>query len=141
MQRAGRRTRHRGARRDDDVDRGQAALCEPEGFLDDPPHAVARHGVADGTDRHRQSEARCTEIVRPESHAEVIVGDTLARALDLLEVGTAAQPALRGKGEPGQGVSFLRPFARRRARTFWPFFVAMRARKPCVRARLTLLGW
>jgi hypothetical protein len=35
----------------------------------------------------------------------------------------------------------LRPFARRRFRTRRPFFVAMRARNPWVRLRLTLLGW
>ena len=38
------------------------------------------------------------------------------------------------------GVSLARPFARRRLRTRRPAFVAMRARKPCERARLILLG-
>lgn len=33
-----------------------------------------------------------------------------------------------------------RPLARRRARTLRPFFEAMRARKPCARTRLRLLG-
>ena len=42
--------------------------------------------------------------------------------------------------EPGYGVSLARPLARRRLRTSRPAFVAMRARKPCVRARLILLG-
>jgi hypothetical protein len=35
-------------------------------------------------------------------------------------------------------VSFQRPLARRRERTFLPFFVAMRARKPCVFFRFLL---
>lgn len=35
----------------------------------------------------------------------------------------------------------LRPLARRRDRTARPFLVAMRARKPWVRARLMVLGW
>jgi hypothetical protein len=39
------------------------------------------------------------------------------------------------------GVSRARPFARRRFRTRRPAFVAMRARKPWVRARLIVLGW
>lgn len=39
------------------------------------------------------------------------------------------------------GVSCARPLARRRFRTRRPAFVAMRARKPWVRARLILLGW
>ena len=39
------------------------------------------------------------------------------------------------------GIRRLRPLARRRARTLRPSAVAMRARKPCVRTRLILLGW
>jgi len=47
--------------------------------------------------------------------------------------------ALRGL-LAGYGVSFARPFARRRLRTRRPALVAIRARKPCVRARFNLLG-
>ena len=36
---------------------------------------------------------------------------------------------------------FLRPFARRRARTRLPFLEAIRDRKPCLLARLRRLGW
>jgi len=36
--------------------------------------------------------------------------------------------------------SSLRRRARRRARTFCPAFVRIRARKPCLRLRLSLLG-
>lgn len=39
------------------------------------------------------------------------------------------------------GVSFARPFALRRFSTRRPAFVAMRARKPWVLARLMVLGW
>lgn len=39
-----------------------------------------------------------------------------------------------------QTLSFLRPFARRLLMTLRPLAVAMRARKPCVRLRLILLG-
>jgi len=39
------------------------------------------------------------------------------------------------------GASRARPFARRRFNTRRPALVAMRARKPWVRARLILLGW
>jgi hypothetical protein len=39
------------------------------------------------------------------------------------------------------GESCARPFARRRFRIRRPAFVAMRARNPCVRARLIRLGW
>ena len=42
---------------------------------------------------------------------------------------------------PDYGASCARPFARRRFRTRRPAFVAIRARNPWVRARLSLLGW
>jgi hypothetical protein len=35
----------------------------------------------------------------------------------------------------------LRPFARRRLRTFLPALVELRLRNPCSRLRRTLLGW
>ena len=38
------------------------------------------------------------------------------------------------------GISLARPLARRRASTSRPAFVAMRARKPWVRARFSVLG-
>lgn len=40
-----------------------------------------------------------------------------------------------------QGIRRARPLARRELRTFRPFLVALRARKPWVRARLMRLGW
>ena len=128
------------ARRDDAVDCGQFVLRQAEGFLDDASHAVAGDGIAGGAHCDGEPEARSAEIIRPEGHAEETVRNALASALDLFEVRLQAQAALRGESEPDQGMSFLRPFARRRARTFWPFFVAMRARNPCVRLRRTLLG-
>ena len=39
------------------------------------------------------------------------------------------------------GVNLARPFARRRLSTSRPAFVAIRARKPWVRARFIVLGW
>lgn len=128
------------ARRDDAIDCGQRVLRKTEGFLDDAAHAVAGDGIAGGADCHGEPETCCAKIVRPDGHAEETVRNALSSAMDLLEVRLQAQAPLRGKSEPDQGMSFLRPFARRRARTFWPFFVAMRARKPCVRLRRTLLG-
>jgi len=43
-------------------------------------------------------------------------------------------------GTLSYGMSFLRPLERRRLNTLRPLRVAMRARKPCVRLRRTLLG-
>jgi hypothetical protein len=41
---------------------------------------------------------------------------------------------------PGQGISRARPLARRACKTLRPLRVALRARKPWVRARLRRLG-
>lgn len=52
----------------------------------------------------------------------------------------SAVTGVRGLGYTDYGVSCARPFARRRFNTRRPALVAMRARKPCVRARLIRLG-
>src|SRR6185437_7031208 len=98
------------------------------------------------------------------SHGEESIAQTLPMRIGSSKFGLAAnaplgaepQPLNRCHGcerlrspshapgleaRPRQGMSFLRPFARRRAKTLRPFFVAMRARNPCVRLRRTLLGW
>lgn len=79
--------------------------------------------------------------------AKTRVAETAALAIGGFEVGFAKNPARcrepEIRREPiglDQGISFLRPLARRRARILRPFAVAMRARKPWVRARRTLLG-
>lgn len=47
----------------------------------------------------------------------------------------------RSRWASSQGIRRTRPFARRAFNTFRPFLVAMRARKPWVRARFRRLGW
>jgi hypothetical protein len=80
------------------------------------------------------------------------VADATAGLARLLEVPGGAELLGRLETEAGRGAragdqrampvaSRLRPFARRRFSTRRPFFVAMRARKPWVRLRFTLLGW
>ena len=48
--------------------------------------------------------------------------------------------ALIGHSLLNQALRRLRPLARRRASTWRPFLVAMRARKPCTRLRFRTLG-
>jgi len=79
------------------------------------------------------------------SHGEESIAQTLSVRIGGIELGFAADAPLRLEPQPlqrcgRQGMSFLRPLARRLARTLRPFFVAMRARNPCVRLRRTLLG-
>jgi len=64
--------------------------------------------------------------------------------LDVLELSALAQfmeARDRRAGGNFQAESRLRPLARRRASTFWPFVVAIRDRKPWRRLRTRRLGW
>lgn len=82
MQFARGRVLHAGACSDDEIDCGQLMLSETKRILDDAPHAIAGDGVAGGPDRHREAKTRSTEVIRPESHAEETVRNTLPPALD-----------------------------------------------------------
>lgn len=69
------------------------------------------------------------------SHSEESIAETLSVRIGSIELGLAADAPLRLQPQPlkrcsRQGISFLRPFARRLARTLRPFFVAMRVRNP-----------
>jgi hypothetical protein len=69
------------------------------------------------------------------SHSEESIAETLSVRIGGIELGLAADAPLRLEPQPlkrcgRQGMSFLRPLARRLARTLRPFFVAMRARNP-----------
>lgn len=64
------------------------------------------------------------------------MADGVLRSLVRVSDGRGENPR-----EPLYGVSCARPFARRRLMTRRPALVAIRARKPCVRARFNLLGW
>ena len=70
----------------------------------------------------------------------VFVGEPVAASKAIVQRVTCCRFAFRDGLAPYQGVSFARPFARRRFNTRRPAFVAIRARNPCVRARFNLLG-
>jgi hypothetical protein len=69
------------------------------------------------------------------------VGVGAALAIDALEVATARQAATPSPLAGRHGVSRLRPLRRRRLMIWRPLRVRMRARNPCVRARLRFFGW
>lgn len=138
-------------------------LMQPEGFADDTPDAIAHDVTACGLRGHSEPQTWVALIVEANSHTEEPVPHAPAARVDRFEVRLPPQAPLRGKGESGmraavsqrpssfppaqparglsnQGMSFLRPFERRRLSTLRPFLVAMRARKPCVRLRRSLLG-
>ena len=80
--------------------------------------------------------------IRQEKHRAVAAVNPKSTAVDLLELGAAANAF----GWPEfQSYSLLtvrrlRPFARRRFSTRRPFLVAIRTRNPCVRLRWRVLG-
>ena len=70
----------------------------------------------------------------------VLVGEPVAASKTIVWRVAYCRFTFRDRLAPYQGVSFARPFARRRFNTSRPAFVAIRARNPCVLARFNLLG-
>ena len=128
-------------------------LGEPERLADYATDPVTGDGFSDGARGDGKADSRMSQAVGAHCHAEMGVAEALTFLVGGLEVFLAPHPPRGGQAEPGgalgrrrgarrdQGMSFLRPFARRRARILRPLAVAIRARNPWVRARRTLLGW
>jgi len=76
----------------------------------------------------------------PRRRLKVADSKTRVNSLGSLSRNVLGKPALVGFNEMGQAVRRLRPLARRALMTLRPPSVAMRARNPCVRLRLRLLG-
>ena len=140
------------ARRHRDVDRREGMLVQTEGFPCKTLDTIARHGGAEGARRNRQAQPWMTFIIGQDRQAEEGVGQSSAALSNGGKLGRLMQTLARLEIQPigwlrdckkirrYQGQRRLRPFARRRASNRRPLLVAMRARKPCVRARCKLLG-
>ncbi|MEY2624403.1 MAG: hypothetical protein RL412_178 [Pseudomonadota bacterium] len=121
----------------------------PERFANYATKSVSGDGISDHSGADRQTEAGAEATARANDERKTGVTETATVPVGGFKVGFAQNPARRretrpqrpGVSVPNQGISFLRPLARRRARTLRPLAVAMRARNPWVRARRTLLGW
>src|SRR5690606_21672078 len=149
------------------VEAGQQVLVPARRLADEPLQPVALGREPAMLLRDGEAEPGYAQPVRLRQHGEVGVATPVGTTEDTPECSGIRQtvrpaepltpPVLgccrslsrcrrrdravtRNAGAP-QGVSCARPFARRRFRTSRPALVAMRARKPCVRARLSLLGW
>ena len=134
---------------DDDVSGGQPMLGVPKRFADEAPKPVARDRIANDFGADRKAQPRAAGIVAAYHERKTRVAEPTPVPISGFEVFFSQQSARGRKTEaavgwrvriPTQGISFLRPLARRRAKTLRPFAVAMRARNPWVRARRTLLG-
>ena len=116
---------------------GRRASGPPPGFTEPAAGPVSLHGISQlATDS--ESDLPLALGSTPE-HDQGWSIDSLALLEERLEVGAPRQPLVSGK-PPGQTVSRLRPFARRRFSVFRPPGVFIRSRKPCVLARRRRFG-
>ena len=119
------------------------------GLADPPPDPVARDGLAQRAGRG-ESDPRAAQGLRGLRFADAErreqgTGVFDAGVVNPAEVlGTQQTDTFRKTCDAAYlselTVSFLRPRARRRARTARPFFVSIRERNPCVFARWRLFG-
>jgi hypothetical protein len=146
-----RRRRSRRARRHEHIHRRHFLSVHPERFAYHAAQAIAGDGIPGCADADGHAESRLFRVIVDTLDDEKRIRVPLAplpRAIELgggVEFLTGLQSVTPGRNFTRQRFSVtarrLRPLARRRFRTWRPFFVAMRARNPCVRLRLILLGW
>ena len=130
----------------DDVDAAKCLCMVSETLSHETLDAVSAHGTSNALLAYGDPEARNIAVIVTRQHGEEAITGTAWRREDTLEVVTIQQ-ALLATELPAlgrvtrQADRRARPFARRAFMTCRPPLVAMRARKPCRRLRLRLLGW
>ena len=122
----------------------------PKAFADQPLEPVPIDGPSGLLLGNRQTQAGTTCFVAYCQHSKPAVGGTPGTVEYTLEISRRQEAGRAGKSAvgnmpglicPNQGTRRARPLARRAFKTLRPLRVAMRARKPWVRARLSVLGW
>jgi hypothetical protein len=133
--------------RDEDevVTTGEPLVERPECFSEPALHRIPLYGASDLA-AHRDPEANLLAIIirvaaREGVEDQEAVGMGPPFAIDAIEIAAARQAATPTPLAGRHGVSRLRPLRRRRLMIWRPLRVRMRARNPCVRARLRFLGW
>jgi len=144
----------RGAAQDNDVEIRLAGVHASEMFPGEAFHEIALDGPGEMLLRNRKAQAVSWEGVGSgeEQHFST-AGFGIGRCKYPPVVAAAQQPVrarknlthgsgtvIKAANRLAQAARRLRPRARRRASTARPLFVAMRARKPWVRLRLSTLG-
>jgi hypothetical protein len=118
-------------------------LMLSKAFAYDALYPVSVNSAGDLFFCYRKSQPGWTTGMLTHQYGEVAVGGTLRLTKDSSVIGSRQEP-LTPREAPGkrncQEASRARPFARRALMILRPDLVAMRARKPCVRTRLRLLG-
>ena len=121
-------------------------LVQTKGLACETFDAVARYSGAEGARRDAQTQSRIGFMIGQNGKRKKSIGEFSAAPLHITKFGRLVQTLARleftgsALGRSRYGQSFLRPLARRRASNRRPLLVAMRARKPWVRARCKLLG-
>ncbi len=131
-------------RYDDDIKALKHRLMHAERFSDLTFDAVARDSLARYPARHGDTETGLAFTRRGLYHEEPIAL-AVASAFDRGEFGRAAEPLAarqtKASARKIYTLSRARPLARRALITARPPAVRIRALKPCVRLRLSTLGW
>jgi hypothetical protein len=123
----------------------QPIEVEAHRFADPPFDTVTHHGFTQGAGTSEADMRSVALLFKDAESREEGTGEPGALIVNTAEVfGTQEADTFRetrdGDYPSELTVSFLRPRARRRARTARPFLVSMRERNPCVLARWRLFG-
>jgi len=139
------------ARHHHEVDTGDGHLVMSESFPNEAFEPVSVDGSAYMSFSDREAEPGILLPSANRQHGKERVGRSHRVGKDLPEIGgveqarRSSQALIRNVFGPvagqAQGMRRWRPLARRAFSTLRPPRVAMRARKPWVRARLIRLGW
>ena len=148
----------------DQVESAESLLLLAEGFADDALDSVSCRSFATVLLRDGKAEPGEIGVIVPAEYGEPLVAAPVGLVEDAAVSGRCQEPlafrepvrvgaiqsytlqafllvvAPGSRFKADYGVRRARPLARRRFRTSRPALVAIRARKPCVRARFSLLG-
>lgn len=134
----------RGSSHHNNINTAEHGASVPETFTNTALDPVAIHGALGYAPGYSHPQARMSQRVGSCLNAEEVILVASGVALHRLKITGRAQPEQFGQAKPAaallQALRRARPLARRALRTLRPPLVAMRARNPCTRLRLSLLG-
>ena len=131
-----------------DIDSRKPPTESPKALSRDPFESIAIDRTAGAFFGDGQTETRLIEAIGTIEYDETLTTGSIRVGEDALELTRLGQASFASKSLSGvagsfqgaQGIRRARPLARRALRTLRPLRVALRARKPWVRARFRRLG-
>jgi hypothetical protein len=125
-------------------------LVLAEALANQSPQAITPYRGAKHAHAHGHAKTRSRPVARAIGDAKEVIPAPPSSLIDTVEIRSGTDPLSGAERQTpdrhsvrvarAYGISRLRPFERRRARTSRPPLLAMRARKPWVRLRWILLG-